>query len=439
MNEVFVALRHFFESRWHMLILLLLSVGATLFNLEHYIIPVFVLWIVFILVTHENFTDILLPILLLNAMAIRTIGQSTYHEKHLWLAIPAALGILLHFILFPRKPSVGKTFYPLCAVSLALLLGGVGVIEREEYFNVSSLYFVFFLGIGMIGFYLWMRCHMISTESYDVKERFLEILYVFGIFCAFSILEVSFRFFVGYGELIPFSWGNDISEMLLFAIPIPFYFARRHFYHFFVPFLLYAAMLPAMSLTAVAVGAVLLLLGTVYTAVFNRDKRLYACLAFSLLLCLAVLCGIYLNLFNIDRITAFFENQQNGRLSLFKEAWERFLSYPLFGAGMGAGNTGESVLNGFWTHNYLLQILGSMGIIGALAYGYQFVVRMRLAIKRPSALRLIVLLSYAGIFLASMLQPGEFCPMPYELLAVALFVVLERDDATENPRVSTNN
>ena len=176
MSEVFLRLRRFYESRCHIFILFFLSAVATVLNFEHYIIPIFVLWIVFIMVTHENFTDILLPILLLNAMAIRTIGQTTYHEKHLWLAIPAALGILLHFIIFPRKITVGKSFYPLCAVSLALLLGGVGVIEREEYFNVSSLYFVFFLGIGMIGFYLWMRCHMISSESYDVKERFLLIL-----------------------------------------------------------------------------------------------------------------------------------------------------------------------------------------------------------------------------------------------------------------------
>ena len=124
---------------------------------------------------------------------------------------------------------------------------------------------------------------------------------------------------------------------------------------------------------------------------------------------------------------------------LFKKAWENFLSHPLFGVGMGAGNTGESVLNGFWTHNYFLQILGSMGMLGALAYGYQLFVRVRLALAHPSALRLIVFLSYLGIFLASMLQPGEFCPMPYELLAVGLFVILERDDAPENPRVSFDN
>jgi O-antigen ligase len=194
-------------------------------------------------------------------------------------------------------------------------------------------------------------------------------------------------------------------------------------------------MLPAMSLTAVAVGAVLLLLGVVYTALYNREKRLFAYVVLSLLLGVGVFAGFYFDLFGIDKISAFFENQENGRLPLFKNAWENFLAHPLFGAGMGRGNTGESVLNGFWTHNYVLQILGSMGILGALAFGYQFFVRMRLVFRRMSALRIIVFLSYLGIFLASMLQPGEFCPMPYELLAVALFVILERDEASENPRV----
>ena len=89
-----------------------------------------------------------------------------------------------------------------------------------------------------------------------------------------------------------------------------------------------------------------------------------------------------------------------------------------------------------WTHNYFLQIMGSMGIVGLLAYGYQLVVRARLVFARIDRFRMAVFLSYLGIFSISMLQPGEFCPMPYELLTVALFVFLE---FTENGDVSARS
>ena len=37
----------------------------------------------------------------------------------------------------------------------------------------------------------------------------------------------------------------------------------------------------------------------------------------------------------------------------------------------------------------------------------------------------VAALSYAGMFLLSMTNPGEFCPLPNELLVVALFAIVE--------------
>ena len=86
-----------------------------------------------------------------------------------------------------------------------------------------------------------------------------------------------------------------------------------------------------------------------------------------------------------------------------------------------------------WAHNYILQILGSMGLVGAVAYGYQMVVRVRLLFARIDRFRMAVMLCYLGIFSISMLQPGEFCPMPYELLTVCLFVFLEMTERGDVP------
>lgn len=439
MKDIMQKLQRFLEGRLHMLIALALAMVLTVFSMEHYAIPIFVLWIVFVLVVDANFTDILLPLALLNAMAIRTIGQTTYHEKHLWLAIPVLIGIVLHFVIFPRKITIGKSFFPLCAVSAALLLGGVGVISKEEYFSVSSLYFTVLLGVGMLFFYLWMRGHMYSTESYDLAERVLEILYLWGAFCAFSILEKALRMLIGYGSLISFGWCNDICEMMIFALPVPFFFARRNFVHFFVPFFFYLAMIPAKSMTAIGVGAVMLFIGVIYAFVYcpqrRRDIALVA--AFAAVIALAV--GWKYDILTFEKFMAFVRDEENGRSTLIKLAWENFIANPLQGAGMGAGNTTSNVLDGLWTHNYFAQILGSMGIIGALAFGYQLVARARIIFCRRNALRYALALSYLGIFLASMMQPGEFAPMPYELYVVMLFVVLEKTENGRCPRLTAEN
>lgn len=257
----------------------------------------------------------------------------------------------------------------------------------------------------------------------------LEILYILGVFCAFSILEHTLQTVIVYQKLMPFPWCNDICEMMIFALPVPFYYARRRFVHFFVPFAFYAAMLPAMSMTAVLVGAVILALGLVYTFVYNPQKRAWVYAAFAFALCAAVFVVIHYRLYSIEAIKTLFASQENGRLDLFRSAWENFKLHPILGVGIGYGTNDGSFMKSFWTHNWLLQILGSLGVVGMLAYGYQMLVRAKLIFKRRTAFRMMVGLSYLGIFLASMLQPGEFCPMPYELLAVALFALLEM---TEN-------
>ena len=53
--------------------------------------------------------------------------------------------------------------------------------------------------------------------------------------------------------------------------------------------------------------------------------------------------------------------------------------------------------------------------------------------KNSKFLMLAFFMSYIGLLLMSQLNPGEFCPMPYELLVVCLFVFLELTEDGEVP------
>ncbi len=426
------------ESRWFMLAQLLFACVSTTFSLEHYAIPVFILTILVVLIISPNFLDILLPILLVNALAFRTTGQDAMLLRHVWMAVPAVIAIILHFALHRHRLSVGKSFWPLLAVSAALLLGGMGTITKAEYFNPGALYYTVFLGIGMVFFYLWMRSSVFSTDVYDAKDRLMEILCFMGVYAAFIIWEHAIRTWVAFGEMqVPIA-PNDLCELLMFAIPAAFYFAVKKYCFIFLGFCLYFSMIPARSLSALFFGAILVAFCLWYIFCYRSSYRVLTTLITVFCLGAAIFIAWRAGLLTPDGFESFFLEEENGRLPLFRRALDQFFANPIFGGGMGAKSDSSSFMGIPWTHNYILQIMGSTGIVGLLAYGYQMVVRVRLALSRVDHFRMAAFLSYLGIFLISMLQPGEFCPMPYELLAVCLFVFLELTEEGDTSAGSLN-
>lgn len=78
-------------------------------------------------------------------------------------------------------------------------------------------------------------------------------------------------------------------------------------------------------------------------------------------------------------------------------------------------------------HNYVAQIIGSLGICGIIAYAILVYDRMSILTKRFSARTATFIMGYVGILLMSMTNPGEFCPIPYELLVVIIFALIESE------------
>jgi hypothetical protein len=108
-----------------------------------------------------------------------------------------------------------------------------------------------------------------------------------------------------------------------------------------------------------------------------------------------------------------------------------FKSNPVFGVGIGytgnedAYNPVKGAMN--WYHMWFAQVIGGLGVLGILAYGYQLVDRFIIFFKNRSMVNLTFLLSYLGLLLMSQVNPGEFCPMPYAALAMTYFALMEKD------------
>ena len=256
-NRIDEAVCSFLNSKAFLYIVTAIACLTVSLSIEQYVIPLFVLLLLFVILADKNFLNLFLPMILLNGFALRTGAQTTYLMRHVWLVIPVVIAVVLHFVIHLRRPVfLGKLFFSQIAVSVALLLGGLGSITAAEYFDpAASLYYVLLLGPGMLLFYFWFRNHTGSNEYYDCRDRLMLILYLIGVFCAYSIIEQSCRSLYAFGGLHGTFWGNDICEIMIFAIPAPFYFAIKDYRHMPVGVFFGLLMLPTFSLSGIFVGA----------------------------------------------------------------------------------------------------------------------------------------------------------------------------------------
>jgi len=137
----------------------------------------------------------------------------------------------------------------------------------------------------------------------------------------------------------------------------------------------------------------------------------------------------------VNRLLADKVLEESDRFVMVLQSFDRFLGNPLFGSGI-LDNTisyGEVKKAGTmaWYHAMIPQVIGSMGLVGVAGYGFQIWDRARAVFKNKCTWSLILGISYLGILLMSQVNPGEFCPVPFETLTVLLFIFQERREEEE--------
>ena len=135
------------------------------------------------------------------------------------------------------------------------------------------------------------------------------------------------------------------------------------------------------------------------------------------------LIAVYLQKMNVD--------SGEVRWKLYKDAWENFKHHPIFGVGLCySGNQAATwvpktgAIN--WYQNSVLQVLASFGIVGAIAYAFQFYCRVKVLLRCHTKFNYTVFLSYLGLGLMSLVNPGLFSPIPYLFILTMMFVIVEK-------------
>ena len=388
-----------------------------------------------------------LPLLLLCVFVTNCYDSADTFLKYAWMAIPAALSIIFHFVFYRQRIVIGKSIWGLIAVSLAVTLGGLGVITAEEYFSPVAIYYTVFLGVGMVALYILLKSQLSAARDYDLLERAVTFLYIMGIFAAFVVLYnvlPDTKFAGGFTLVENFQPSNNLSTVLMFAMPCTFYFARKNPLHIVSALVMASSMVLSGSRSGIIFAVVEFILCIVVSAIFHKERRFtYICVIIGIAVVIAIFRQNIMSVIESSGIYPVIDGGET-RMKLIDRAVEYYKKYPLFGHGLAyTGNFDiYSPKKGAmgWYHMMIPQIVASMGSVGIIAYLYQGVVQARVffgamrrsrADRKTRALTVTLVLSYVGVLMMSQVNPGIFCPIPYGLMATVIFALIDGDREIE--------
>ncbi len=427
-------LRKFIKTDIFTLVLIILASVVIFTGQEIIGTLVFAIIIGACLAISEDFLPALQSILITFCFAIRCKNSFDDFMKFWYLAPIVAVLVIFHFIKYRHGFSRGSCFWGIVAASAATTLGGLGIITAEEYFSANSIFYTFLLGFGMLVIYMYMAEEFKRSDINTFSTRFSKMMVCVIIMLCICLFEeyLSRRAELADGiGILPFQWRNNSSTMLMIAMPFAFYLSAKKFPYFFVGILSYVAILFAGSRGGMLFG--LIELGLCCVVMFIIDKKHRTGISITVIVCL-LLASLLKNQiaeilqYTIDRLVDIEESDI--RLGLIKRGFEDFKANPVFGRGLGYMGNNDVHNNAkftlCWYHCSPIQVIGSFGIFGILAYGFLIFTRIKTLFKNPTFFNIMIFVSYIGIEMMSLVNPGVFAPFPYLFLVTLQFIIMEK-------------
>ncbi len=434
------AAREFLNSVLFYAIQAALAVLIVLLRMEVIGAIVFVGLLAVIVMVCDDISATTLPFLLLCTFTTNCYDSFDTFMQYAIYAPIVVLAFIYHFLMYGKgkKLRFGESMHGISAVSIAVFMGGIGTFTLKEY--IAGSYYIFGLGMGMVAAYLVMKSMFYPRRNYDYKKKFAWLMTFEGLTALAMIVIGTLRAkynLLGGNKLVGYYLGfspNNLSTMLMFAMPFPLFLAKKKWtpLALLTPFF-YLAILLTDSRGGFLFGAIELVVCCLFW-IFDSETNKVKWIKFA---CCAVL-GVTMLVAFWDIVQSIIQNgfmaegviDESDRATMIGQAIENFFKNPFVGTGIlddsiayGEYNKAGTMT---WYHMMIPQIVGSMGLIGVVAYAYQFIGRTKLVFTKKCRWSLVLGVSYLGVFLMSQVNPGEFCPLPFELLAVLLFILQEK-------------
>ncbi len=414
---------------------------------------VFACIIGFTLLVCDDLLATFMPFMLTCLIAAKCYNSFSIFIQFVPLGIVLIVCILLHFILYPKKPDFGGSLvYPMLAVSVAVILGGVGFISKKEYFSGVSIFYILSLGIGMVFLYVLFYTHLTVRKDYSLIEKVTLIMVLSGTFASFVTIAfylIHINEVLETRDLLFMQWRNNYSTFLMLCIPFAFLRGNKKPYSIMLGFVFFFCILLTGSRGGLVFGAIEMAMCCAMFILYDKRRRLtYIAVCGCILFALLIFSREFFSFFGstFDRLLSAINGvligeQQEVRYYQYKRGIEDFLNNPVFGTGIGyMGNRDVYAGADFsiaWYHCEPIQIAASFGVVGIVTYVYQFIRRMVLLWRKPTMFNMTVFLAYASLELMSLVNPGIFSPIPYLLIVTMFFAIVERCNAGETQQAMT--
>ncbi|MBQ9759955.1 MAG: O-antigen ligase family protein [Clostridia bacterium] len=350
---------------------------------------------------------------------------------------------ILFFVIRNRKIAnpitVKGPFLSIVIFCGVLLLNGL----FSENYTVMNMAFTVFMILAMPVVYLIFAAFLHFEKS--VVDYFMRCLVGIGMLISAELVVAymtDVRFVAGdiVKESVVLGWGvwTNIGSMLVFLMPACFYFAHSHkkgWIGYLLGLIELFCILLSQSRAALLVGALSFVLCVLYLCFSGKNQKLNRILTLSILA-----LGLLALPFVFDKVKTLLGNfleqglGDNGRFDLWSSAIDAFLRNPILGSGFydvchyeGWGMFGMPQM----CHNTILQVLGTAGILGILAYGYHRFETVRLVVVKRNPVKMFLGICILGFLLFGMLDVVFFIAYPNIFYTIMLLIMQYTDSPAE--------
>ena len=364
--------------------------------------------------------------------------------------VPVFCGMFYNIRKYNKKFRINPAIPSMMFVSIAILLGGIFTISAEEYFRIGNVFYLVFLGFGMVALCILVFTLLDREDIETLRYEFVHAVCDSGIFLGGVMIYYYLR------NLSEFLLTQQIVEMLannpfrnvavgyyLLSMPFAFFCARRKFRYMIGGATIYVACLVSGSRMGLLFGSLQFVVCMLYFIVTNKRRRRIFAVVLAVLLLIVFVMKDELMHFYLGRTESGFINLDEVRVKMMKRAVSDFLSAPLFGQGIGySGNVdlyAPGMFEMHWYHNFVCQIVGSLGLFGIVAYAYQFYSRLRLMLYRPTLFSWLIFLMYVGALMSGITDTGIFTPFPTVFLLNCAFLLVGISDRSRSELASSGH
>lgn len=448
LRQIVGDIRNFLFSEYYSFFVIAVATICYIFHFE-VIGAIFLAYLIAaVLVVSDDIMPTALPFMVLVMHILRL-----YDSFASWITVapfvaPVLVAVVFHFVFYRKKIVIDTMFWPMLAVSIAITFGGAFSLSFKQYFSGMAMYYVLGLGFGQLLLYVLFRSYINARRKYDLKEYFVKLMLYIGLFAVIMMvtqylenmggfIEV-FREY-GFGkELEQFQYSkfakglsNNLSAIMLWTMPFPMYYIRRNkrpLLMFVYMLVQYVFLMLILSRGGILMGTVELAISFIYLCVVCKGK------VKKVMITITSLCAVFAVVIVIaawNSLSSILHiSKDEARVKLFAHAIECFSKSPIFGTGLAYdGGVGYNPKEGgmYWYHSTPFQIIGSLGLVGVIAYTYQFVMRIytMCAKKYRSNFNDTMLIAFIGFELMACVNPGDFCPLPFMLFMTMMFAVME--------------